>query len=95
MIEEIETQTYLFYTGKFKKEVGGTYSVSDFSVWVEIAESDIDITAKLTVDQLQVAKFECLELYEAQTQEEKSFYISEREDGHKEWAAEMNFEGVS
>ncbi len=61
---EIQFTTQSYYTGKISKGLGGILSVSDFSVWIELDGSDIDITKTLTVDQLKSLKLDFVNRYE-------------------------------
>ena len=66
---EIEFKTRIFYDGKIKKNLGGFYDVSDFTVWVEVAGNDIEITKSLTVDELKAAKNDFLDKFEIEKDE--------------------------
>lgn len=61
---EIEFKTNIYYTGRVTVGLGGVLSVSDLSVWVEVDDSDIDITNTLDVDQLESAKKDFISRYE-------------------------------
>lgn len=71
-MEEIEISANLYYTGNISTNRLGIYEVSNFSVWVEIAESDTDVTATLTEKQLQWAKLDFIEKYQEQLEAEEA-----------------------
>jgi hypothetical protein len=68
-MEELEIKTDMYVVAKVKKEVeksgyyAGTcsFEISDFSVWVEVAGSDIDVTDKLSPNQIRSLEQELIE----------------------------------
>jgi len=70
---EISFETSTYYTGNITKNSLNLFVVSDFTVWVELDGSDIDVTNILTVDQLKSMKMDFINRYEMKLDELQAF----------------------
>lgn len=78
MIKEVFKKTRMTLEGNIIKDQFGFKRVSNFSVWVDIAGNEINVTNSLNVDQLSDAKEKFIEEYEMfEEQLEEDFFSHE------------------